>query len=94
MMLVFRPDGSIKAKQEGHFFTRVFYPATPEDFLADPCGFWNDESLIIAEGITHATWHDYLVDGKPVINPFDVEMLPPGIYRLVESPTGNQTLQS
>jgi hypothetical protein len=30
-------------------------------------------------------WHDYLVDGKPVVNPFDVEILPPGFYRLVES---------
>jgi hypothetical protein len=31
-------------------------------------------------------WRDYLVDGKPVVNPFDVEKLPPGFYRLVESP--------
>ncbi len=29
-------------------------------------------------------WHDYLVDGKPVTNPFDVKTLPPGFYRLVE----------
>jgi hypothetical protein len=27
-------------------------------------------------------WHDYLVDCKPVTNPFDVEMLPAGFYRL------------
>ncbi len=27
-------------------------------------------------------WHDYLVDGKPVMNPFDVETLVPGYYRL------------
>jgi hypothetical protein len=27
-------------------------------------------------------WHDYLVDGEPVINPFDVEKLVPGWYRL------------
>ncbi len=27
-------------------------------------------------------WHDYLVDGKPVVNPFDVETLPPGYFRL------------
>jgi hypothetical protein len=26
--------------------------------------------------------HDYLVDGEPVVNPVDVEMLPPGFYRL------------
>jgi len=31
-------------------------------------------------------WSDYLVDGEPVTNPFDVEKLPPGFYRLVESP--------
>jgi hypothetical protein len=31
-------------------------------------------------------WRDCLVDGKPVVNPFDVESLPPGFYRLVESP--------
>jgi hypothetical protein len=27
-------------------------------------------------------WYDYLVDGKPVTNPFDVETLPRGRYRL------------
>ncbi len=27
-------------------------------------------------------WHDYLVDGEPVVNPFDVESLPAGWYRL------------
>jgi len=30
-------------------------------------------------------WHDYLVAGKPVTNPFDVESLPRGFYRLRES---------
>ena len=30
-------------------------------------------------------WHDYLFDGKPVVNPFDVEALPPGVYRLLEN---------
>jgi len=32
---------------------------------------------------------DYLVDGEPVTNPFDVETLPPGFYRLVESPVSS-----
>ena len=27
-------------------------------------------------------WRDYLVAGNPVTNPFDVEKLPPGFYRL------------
>ncbi len=29
------------------------------------------------------SWTEYLVEGEPVINPFDVESLPPGFYRLV-----------
>ncbi len=29
-------------------------------------------------------WHEYLVNGEPVVNPFDVETLQPGWYRLVE----------
>jgi len=28
------------------------------------------------------SYRDYLVDGEPVVNPFDVETLPPGWYRL------------
>lgn len=31
-------------------------------------------------------WYYYMIDGEPVVNPFDVEKLPPGHYRLVESP--------
>jgi hypothetical protein len=31
-------------------------------------------------------WRDYLVDGELVVNPFDVEALPAGFYRLVETP--------
>jgi hypothetical protein len=27
-------------------------------------------------------WRDYLVDGKPVVNPFNVKTLPRGFYRL------------
>ncbi len=29
-------------------------------------------------------YRDYLVDGEPVVNPLDVEALPPGWYRLRE----------
>ena len=29
-------------------------------------------------------YQDYLIDGKPVINPVDVNTLPPGWYRLRE----------
>ena len=31
-------------------------------------------------------WCNYLIDGKPVVISFDFETLPPGFYRLVESP--------
>ena len=31
-------------------------------------------------------WYYYLIDCEPVVNPFDLETLPPGTYRLVESP--------
>ncbi len=30
-------------------------------------------------------YQDFLVDGELVTNPFDVELLPSGFYRLVES---------
>jgi hypothetical protein len=30
-------------------------------------------------------WYDYLIDGALVVNPFDMDKLPPGYYRLVES---------
>jgi len=29
-------------------------------------------------------WHDYLVDGESVVNPFDVETLVPRWYQLLE----------
>ena len=29
-------------------------------------------------------WKDYLIDGQQVVNPVDVEILPPGWYRLRE----------
>ena len=31
-------------------------------------------------------WYYYLIDGAPVVNPFDVDKLPPGQYRLVAPP--------
>ena len=64
------------------------------------CGKASTKSLACAQGIEidfetdkpgailqrkeKGYWHDYLVDGKPVVNPFDVESLPPGFYRLRE----------
>ena len=31
-------------------------------------------------------WYFYMIDGEPAVYPFDMEKLPPGNYRLVESP--------
>jgi hypothetical protein len=46
--------------------------------------FGNDQPGAILQRKNKGHWHDYLVDGKPVVNPFDVEALPPGRYRLRE----------
>lgn len=59
-MGVFRPDGTIKTHDRGNLFTRVFYPATPEDFWGpdfNPCPFINGGPLV-AEGISHFTSND------------------------------------
>jgi hypothetical protein len=54
--------------------------------------FGPDQPGAILQRQVKGHWRDYLVDGKPVTKPVDMESLPPGFYRLVESPTGNQTL--
>ena len=46
--------------------------------------FETDKPGAILQRKEKGYWHDYLVDGKPVVNPFDVETLPPGFYRLRE----------
>jgi hypothetical protein len=55
---VFRPDGSIKYKDKGHFFTRVYYPVDMEDFRADPCAYWFSDELLVASGISHTVYSD------------------------------------
>ena len=45
--------------------------------------FGNDKLGAILQRKENDGWHDYLVDGEPVVNSFDVESLPPGLYRLV-----------
>jgi hypothetical protein len=55
-MAVIRPDGSVKYKDSGYFYTRVF-SATPDDFV-DPCDLWNDEGLLLAHGLSHGTFND------------------------------------
>jgi len=51
--------------------------------------FGPDQPGAILQRKEKGYWIDYLVDGKPVTNPFDVESLPPGFYRLVESPVSS-----
>lgn len=44
--------------------------------------FGTDRPGAILQRKDKGYWRDYLVDGEPVTNPFDVETLPPGFYRL------------
>jgi hypothetical protein len=46
--------------------------------------FGTDQPGAILQSKDKGYWRDYLVDGKPVTNPFNVESLPPGRYRLRE----------
>jgi hypothetical protein len=47
--------------------------------------FGTNEPGAILQRKDKGYWRDYLVEGEPVTNPFDVEALPPGFYRLRES---------
>ena len=46
--------------------------------------FGPDQPGTILQRKESGVWYDYLVDGALVVNPFDMEKLPPGYYRLVE----------
>jgi len=48
--------------------------------------FGPDQPGAILQRKEKGHWRDYLVNVKPVVNSFDVEILLPGFYRLVESP--------
>jgi len=48
--------------------------------------FEPDQPGAILQRKENGHWHNCLVDGKQDTNPFDVETLSPGFYRLVESP--------
>jgi hypothetical protein len=48
--------------------------------------FGSNEPGAILQRKEKGYWRDYMVDGGPVTNPFDVESLPAGRCRLVESP--------
>ena len=47
--------------------------------------FGPDKPGAILQRKENGYWHDYLVEGEPVVNSFDAESLPAGFYRLVES---------
>jgi hypothetical protein len=51
--------------------------------------FGPDQPGAILQRKEKGHWHDYLVDGQPVTNPVDVESLPRGFCRLVESPVSS-----
>ena len=50
--------------------------------LAIEIDFGPDQPGAILQRKENGYWQDYLVDGEPVVNPFDVESLPLGWYRL------------
>ena len=45
--------------------------------------FGTDQPGAILQCKDKGYWRDYLVKDTPVVNPIDVESLPPGFYRLV-----------
>lgn len=50
--------------------------------LALTIDFGNNRPGSIRQRKTNGEWQDYLVDGEPVVYPFEVNQLPPGEYRL------------
>jgi hypothetical protein len=52
--------------------------------LALEIDFGRNQPGAIVQRKVKGDWQDYLIDGKAVINPVDVEVLPPGWYRLRE----------
>ena len=52
--------------------------------LALEIDFGRNQPGAILQRKIKSEWKDYLIDGKPITNPIDVEILPPGWYRLRE----------
>lgn len=61
-MEVTRPDGSIKYKEGGTLYTRLFYEVTWDDLFNDFCGFWSNPDFIVAEGVTNLSAFDNDLD--------------------------------
>ena len=49
--------------------------------LALEINFGRNQPGDILQRKVKGEWQDYLIDGKPVVNPVDVNTLPPGWYR-------------
>ena len=60
----------------------VMYSAADLGLVID---FGRNEPGAVLQRKEGSEWGDYLIDGKPVTNLFDVNMLELGRYRLVES---------
>jgi len=45
-----------------------------------------DEPGMLLQRLEPDGWQDYLVEGEQVLSPLDIETLPAGYYRLIESP--------
>ena len=56
--MVIRPDGSVKYKEGGALYTRLFYEVTWDDLFDDFCGFWSNPSFIVAEGMANISVND------------------------------------
>ena len=52
--------------------------------LALEIDFGRNQPGAILQRKVKGRYQDYLIDGKPVTNPIDVNTLPPGWYRLRE----------
>jgi hypothetical protein len=62
-MTVTRPDGSVKHKEGGALYTRLFFSETWGPFFDDPCAFWNNSDILVAEGIANYSSNDNDRDG-------------------------------
>ena len=68
--------------EPGHWHNRTMILSAGD--LALEIDFGRNQPAAILQRKVKGDWKGFLVDGKPVVNPVDVEILPPGWYRLRE----------
>jgi hypothetical protein len=56
----------------------MMYQAGDLGLLID---FGRSEVGAVLQRSSKGVWQDYLIDGEPVLYPYDVHQLPPGQYR-------------